>query len=82
MNRTQIQIDTLKILTTIAPEVEADTLIPAVPLRNQVDLDSMDWLNFLIGVHKHFAVEIPEADYLTLITLDDVVNYVAARVAT
>ena len=44
-----------------------------------MDLDSLDWLNFLLGLHAEFRVEIPEADYQHLVTLDDVVNYIAAR---
>ncbi|STZ42023.1 acetyl-CoA synthetase [Mycolicibacterium gilvum] len=46
-------------------------------LRDQVDLDSMDWLNFLVGIHKRLHVDIPEADYRKLRTLADVVGYVA-----
>ena len=41
----------LSVLTTIAPEVEADDIRDDVLLRDQVDLDSMDWLNFLIGIY-------------------------------
>jgi acyl carrier protein len=44
-----------------------------------VDLDSMDWLNFLIGVHKRLHVAVAESDYASLRTLSDVVRYVAAR---
>ena len=47
-----------------------------VLLRDQVDLDSMDWLNFLLGIDKRLHVEIPEADYASLRTLADVVDYV------
>jgi acyl carrier protein len=66
-------------LTTIAPEVDADELQDTVLLRDQVDLDSMDWLNFLRRIHERFDVEIPENDYQSLRTLDDVVRYVEAR---
>jgi len=64
------------VLTTIAPEVEADDIRDDVLLRDQVDLDSMDWLNFLIGIHKRLRVDIPESDYASLRTLTDVVRYV------
>ena len=66
-------------LTTIAPEVEADDIRDDILLRDQVDLDSMDWLNFLIGIHKRLHVEIPESDYASLRTLTDVVHYVDQR---
>ena len=66
----------LSVLTTIAPEVDADDISDDVLLRDQVDLDSMDWLNFLLGIHKRFHVDIPESDYASLRTLSDVVGYV------
>lgn len=67
-----------RLLLAIAPEVDASTLVPAKPLRQQVDLDSMDWLNFLVSLHQHFGVAIPEADYARLVTLDDVLDYLQA----
>ena len=63
-------------LTAIAPEVEAGDIEDDVLLRDQVDLDSMDWLNFLVGIHKRLHIDIPERDYGSLRTLADVVNYV------
>ena len=69
----------LSVLTTIAPEVEADDITDDALLRDQVDLDSMDWLNFLVGVHKRLNVEVAESDYASLRTLSDVVRYVEAR---
>jgi len=44
----------LSVLTGIAPEVDADEITDDELLRDQVDLDSMDWLNFLIGIHKRW----------------------------
>jgi len=79
MNQAEILAITLATLQGIAPEIEPDTLRGNRPLRQQVDLDSMDWLNFLLGLHKQFGVEIPEADYARLVTLDDVVNYVSHK---
>ena len=67
-------------LQRIAPELEEGEVAPAKLLRDQVDLDSMDWLNFLVALHERFQVEIPEADYAKLATLDQVVAYLAARV--
>ena len=66
-------------LRKIAPELEPGDVAPDKPLRDQVDLDSMDWLNFLIAVHQRFRVEIAESDYASLATLDQVAAYVAAR---
>ena len=79
MNAAEIRAVALATLQDIAPEVEPDELRGDKPLRNQVDLDSMDWLNFLLGLHEKLQVDIPEADYAQLVTLDDVVAYLAAR---
>lgn len=71
-----LRADILSVLTTIAPEVDPAEISDEELLRDQVDLDSMDWLNFLVGVHKRFHVEIPEKDYASLRTLADLVRYV------
>ncbi|MDP2810667.1 MAG: phosphopantetheine-binding protein [Rhodocyclaceae bacterium] len=79
MNEAEIRTVALATLLSIAPEVEADELRGDRPLRSQVDLDSMDWLNFLLGLHEKLKVDIPEADYARLITLDDVVAYLQKK---
>lgn len=66
-------------LARIAPEVSSGDIEPAVPLRDQIDLDSMDWLNFLVGLHDRLGVDIPEADYRRLVTLDDLLAYLRAK---
>jgi acyl carrier protein len=71
-----LRAEILSVLTSIAPEVDPDDIRDEVLLRDQVDLDSMDWLNFLLGIHKRLHVEIPETDYASLRTLADVVRYV------
>ncbi len=79
MDREQLKAVALNVLRGIAPEVEPADIEPATPLRQQVDLDSMDWLNFLIGLHQRLGVNIPEADYARLVTLDKVLDYLQAR---
>jgi len=76
MTENDIRGEILSVLTTIAPEVEADDINDDMLLRDQVDLDSMDWLNFLIGIHKRLEVDIPESDYQSVRTLTDLVRYV------
>lgn len=71
-----IRDEVLEVLTRIAPEVEPQAISGDTLLRSQVDLDSMDWLNFLVGVHRRLHVAIPEKDYASLQTLNDVVAYV------
>ncbi|MDY7511183.1 acyl carrier protein [Ralstonia wenshanensis] len=82
MNEGDIRAIVISALRAIAPEIDAATLRADRPLRRQVDLDSMDWLNFLLGLHDKLKVEIPESDYARLVTLDDVVAYIAKASAS
>jgi acyl carrier protein len=66
-------------LIAIAPEVEEGDLTDNELLRDQVDLDSMDWLNFLVALHERLKVEIPETDYAKLVTLDDLLAYLKGK---
>ncbi|MDY6871051.1 MAG: phosphopantetheine-binding protein [Actinomycetota bacterium] len=75
-DQTGIRDNILSELTTIAPEVAPEDIRDDALLRDQVDLDSMDWLNFLVRIHKRLHVDIPEADYKSLRTLGDIVDYV------
>jgi acyl carrier protein len=79
MDRKSIRAVVLDTLRGIAPEVAADELDDELALRDQVDLDSMDWLNVLIGLHQRCGVDIAEADYAQLTTLNRIVDYLAAR---
>ncbi|MBS1169634.1 MAG: hypothetical protein H6R01_552 [Burkholderiaceae bacterium] len=79
MERQELRQIVIGTLRSIAPEVEEGELVDDEPLRNQVDLDSMDWLNFLIGLHNRLKVEIPEADYAKLVTLGNVLDYLNER---
>ena len=81
MNDDDIRTGVLATLRRIAPEVEADELLGDRALRDQVDLDSMDWLNVIVGLHQRFGVDIPEANYAGLVSLDAIVAYLARRLA-
>jgi len=75
----ELKAQVLKLLATIAPELDAASLRADKPLRNQVDLDSMDWLNFLVALHERLKVDIPEADYGKLATLDQLLAYLKEK---
>lgn len=81
MDRPTILDGVLATLREVAPEVEPAELLPAKLLRSQVDLDSMDWLNVIIGWHRRFGVDIPESDYAQLTTLDAITAYLSKRLA-
>ena len=76
---TDIQGMILRLLGEIAPEADLTSLRPDLNLRDQLDIDSMDFLNFVIALHKAFEIEIPEADYPRLSTLNGCVAYIAER---
>ena len=68
----------LEVLTAIAPEADVAQLVADRPLRRQVGLDSIDWLNFLIGLNQRLGVDIPEADYGRVDSLNALVAYLQA----
>jgi acyl carrier protein len=76
-----IQERVLAVLAGLAPEVDVHQLKPGIRLRDQLDLDSMDFLNFLIGIDAELGVDIPEADYPHLGTLDSIYAYLQAKLA-
>ncbi|MDI6748751.1 MAG: acyl carrier protein [Pseudomonadota bacterium] len=75
MNPSELRQRVITTLQGIAPEVDAARLRDDLPLRRQVDLDSMDWLNFLLGLNKALGIEIPEKDYARLTTLSALLDY-------
>lgn len=79
MTETDIRTVLKEELGNIAPEVDLQTLDPAADLREALDIDSMDFLNFVIAVHRRLSVEIPELDYPKLITFDGAVAYLMAK---
>lgn len=81
MNRDELKQAIVETLTAIAPEVDAASLAADRPFRNQVDLDSADWLNFLIALKQRIGVEVPDAEAPRLNTLDKLVDYCAAQCA-
>ena len=68
-------------LVNIAPEADPAAIAPAVPLREQLDIDSFDFLNLVIALDKQLGVSIPESDYAQLATLDGAVAYLTARLS-
>ncbi|HLI80545.1 MAG TPA: acyl carrier protein [Candidatus Binataceae bacterium] len=69
----------LRELHKIAPEVDPKEIDPAVDLREQIDLDSMDILNLAVAIHEATGVDIPEADYPQMTSLNGCVAYLHAR---
>lgn len=81
MDEATIRSSLIAILGRIAPELDPRELDDTEPLRDQIDLDSVDWLNVLVAVNEQLKVDIPETDYEKLRTLADLVRYLGARLA-
>lgn len=81
MTEDEIRAAVVRILGGIAPEADPRALRPDVSLRDQLDIDSMDFLNFVIALDEELHVAIPEADYPKFITLDGCVSYLSSALA-
>lgn len=79
MNENDIKKAVIEVLRDVAPEVDADKIDPKVNFRDQFDFDSMDYLNFGLGLEKRLGVKIPDTDYPRLSSLAGCVTYLSAR---
>lgn len=68
-----------RILHTIAPDVDLDTVDPAAALQEEAELDSMDFLHLMTALYDETGIEVPERDYPQVATIDGFVAYVAAN---
>ena len=71
----------VEIIEDIVPDEDCSDLDAAAPLRDQLELDSMDFLDIVMELRKKYGVEVPEADYPRLATLDSCVEYLAPKLA-
>lgn len=81
MKPEEIRSVVLECLNGIAPEADPATIQPTVNLRDQLDLDSVDLLNFVISLHKRFKIEIAEKDYPQMMTLNGCVAYLSNKIS-
>lgn len=79
MSQEQIKEALLEILENVAPEADFDEISLNADVREALDIDSFDFLNVLIALNEQTGVEIPEADYGQLVSVNDIVQYVAAK---
>ncbi len=82
MNSDAIRAAVCRALGSIAPEADLENLSPDASLREALDIDSVDFLNFMIALHKELGVTIPEKDYPKLLTLRGCAEYLAALQST
>lgn len=81
MDPNEIPAKLLSLLTTVAPDIEPDTVDPERELRDQFDFDSMDALHFATAVSAAFGIEIAETEYPRLTSLRAAADFVRERLA-
>lgn len=81
MQATEINAVIIDIINDIAPDEDTSELKPDVRLRDQLDLDSMDFLDIVMELRKRYGVEVPEEDYPKLASLDSCTEYLAPKLA-
>jgi acyl carrier protein len=64
-----------KVLSDIAPEVDAATVDHTIDLTEQLDLDSMDYLNWMLGINQATGIDIPQRDVSVFLTIDGAASY-------
>jgi acyl carrier protein len=79
MTKEEIQKEILDIVSDIAPDEDLGNVDPSVRLRDQLDLDSMDFLDIVMELRKRHGIEVPEADYTRLETLDSCAEYLGPK---
>ena len=79
MTQLNVRAVVLEELGNIAPEIDLSAINPTADLREALDIDSMDFLNFVTAIHHRLGVDVPELDYPKLITLDGAVKYLESK---
>ena len=81
MTEDELRDIVIEVLCDLAPDIDPAEVGPDTNLREELELDSMDFLNFVIALHERLNLDIPEADYPKLVTLSGCVSYLAAKQA-
>lgn len=82
MSAVPIRQALLESLRRVAPEADFERLDPELSLREQLELDSMDFLHFLVALHERLGVDVPEAEVAQLATLAGAERYLTAATRT
>jgi acyl carrier protein len=82
MSDTDIRKVVQEELGNIAPEIDFANVDPTTDLREAIDIDSMDFLNFVTAIHRRLGLDIPEVDYPKLTTLQSAIAYIQSKLAS
>ena len=75
MNAHEARKVILESIGAVAPEADLSSVEPDEDLRDQLDIDSMDFLNVIVGIHERTGIDVPEADYGQMETLEGAISY-------
>jgi len=81
MTASQIRAIILEVIGQILPDEDLSKLKGDVRIRDQVEMDSMDFLDIIMELRKRYSIEVPEEDFVKLATLDSAVAYLEPRMA-
>jgi acyl carrier protein len=79
MEQTEVRQKVLDIIADVALDEDLSSLDDSVALRDQLDLDSMDFLDIVMELKKRHKIEVPQADYPELATMDSCVSYLTPK---
>ena len=79
MTREELREHVIEIISDIAPDEDLGSINDDEPLRDQIDLDSMDFLDIVLELRKRHKVEVPEEDYPQLRTMDSTIDYLLPK---
>lgn len=79
MKRETVKNEVKTIFHCIAPDIEFDQLDLSRPLRDQVEMDSLDFYNVLVSIHKNLGVNVPDSVLMELNNLDGLLDYITAH---
>jgi len=78
VNEQELRDVVIRALTEVAPDADPGALDPSAELAEQLDIDSIDFLNVVVSVHEQTGIDVPERDYPKLATLDGAVAYLVS----
>ena len=79
MTENEVRDIVIKIIEDIAPDEDYDNLVDSEPLRDQLGLDSMDFLDIVMELRKQYKIEVPEVDYPELASMESTVKYLLPK---
>ena len=79
MTKEEVSQAIVDIINDILPEGDCSEVNPDERLRDQLDLDSMDFLDIVMELRKQYNIEVPEEDYQELATLNSCINYLEPK---